>query len=81
MSIAIWDDKLKIILSRDRFGKKPLYYRYINNKFCFASEIKSFIKLDDFEENEFDFEILENFKNLEGNENNIIKTVKTLRAG
>ena len=81
-SIAIWDDKLKkLCLSRDRFGEKPLYYRYINNKFCFASEIKSFIKLDDFEENEFDFEILENFKNLEGNENNIIKTVKTLRAG
>ena len=44
-SIAIWDDKLKkLCLSRDRFGEKPLYYRYINNKFCFASEIKSFIK-------------------------------------
>ena len=81
-SIAIWDNKIKkLILSRDRFGEKPLYYRYINNKFCFASEIKSFIELDDFEENEFDFKILENFKNLEGNENNIIKTVKTLEAG
>ena len=30
-SIAIWDDKLKkLCLSRDRFGEKPLYFRYQN---------------------------------------------------
>lgn len=81
-SIAIWDDKLKkLILSRDRFGEKPLYFRYQNEKLSFASEIKSFVKLEDFRRSEFNFEILKNYQNLEGNENNIIKTVKTLEPG
>ena len=62
-SIAIWDDKLKkLILSRDRFGEKPLYFRYQNEKLSFASEIKSFVKLEDFRRSEFNFEILKNIK-------------------
>ena len=40
-SLAIWDDyKKKLLISRDRFGEKPLYY-YSNNKgFYFGSDIK-----------------------------------------
>ena len=34
-------DKKKIILARDYFGKKPLYYSNTNNEFVFASEIKA----------------------------------------
>lgn len=40
-ALAIWDDKKKeIILSRDRFGEKPLYYSLLNKEFFFSSQIK-----------------------------------------
>jgi asparagine synthase (glutamine-hydrolysing) len=43
-SLAIWDNnKKKLILSRDRFGEKPLYIFKSNNGIYFGSEIK-FIK-------------------------------------
>ncbi len=43
-ALAIYDKKKnKLILSRDRFGIKPLYYAYIYGTLYFASEIK-FIK-------------------------------------
>lgn len=34
----------KILIARDRFGVKPLYYANENSTFCFASEIKSLLK-------------------------------------
>lgn len=38
---AIYDnDSEKLILTRDRFGIKPLYYSIINNSLIFGSEIK-----------------------------------------
>jgi asparagine synthase (glutamine-hydrolysing) len=41
-AFSIWD-KLKktLILVRDRFGEKPLYYTFQNDNFIFSSEIKS----------------------------------------
>lgn len=45
-AFAIWDTKNKIlILSRDRFGVKPLYYYYTPNQLIFASEVKAFYKV------------------------------------
>ncbi len=44
-SLAIWDKREKtLILARDRYGIKPLYYWADNNVFLFASEIKAFLK-------------------------------------
>ena len=41
-AIAIYDViQKRIILSRDRLGKKPLYYSLVNGKLSFASELKA----------------------------------------
>lgn len=41
-SFAIWDDRSQeLILSRDRFGEKPLYFTLSEGELFFASEIKS----------------------------------------
>lgn len=41
-AIALLDlENNKIVLSRDRLGKKPLYYSLINNELIFASELKT----------------------------------------
>ena len=43
-SIAIWDSsEQKLFLSRDRLGKKPLYYIYNGEQFIFGSEQKSLL--------------------------------------
>jgi asparagine synthase (glutamine-hydrolysing) len=43
-ALAIWDKKNQnLILARDRYGIKPLYYWYNKNVFLFASEIKAFL--------------------------------------
>lgn len=44
-AIAIYDNKKKqIIISRDIFGEKPLYYYYDKKSFFFASEVNAFPK-------------------------------------
>lgn len=41
-AFAIWDDNTgRLILARDRFGVKPLFYSVINDTIVFASEIKA----------------------------------------
>lgn len=43
-SFAIWNDKSKeLILARDHFGIKPLYYTVVNNVLVFASEVKALL--------------------------------------
>lgn len=45
-AFAIWDTKSKeLFLSRDRFGKKPLYYAWMGEDFVFASEMKAIAPL------------------------------------
>lgn len=42
-AIAIWDERQqRLILARDRAGKKPLYYVQTPRRLWFASEIKAF---------------------------------------
>ena len=44
-AVAIWDaDRRRLVLARDRFGIKPLYYRSTPESFSFASELKSLIR-------------------------------------
>ena len=40
-AFVIWDEYKKELASRDRFGKKPFYYQFVNNQFIFASELKA----------------------------------------
>ena len=48
-AIVLWDGKLnKLILARDRLGKKPLYYLKIGEVFIFASEIKAILEYSDY---------------------------------
>jgi asparagine synthase (glutamine-hydrolysing) len=42
--LAIWDGvRKRILLARDRAGKKPLYYTNVDGNLIFASEIKSLL--------------------------------------
>ena len=44
---AIWDQKdRKLIIARDRFGEKPVYFFNDEDKFLYASEMKSLWQLD-----------------------------------
>jgi asparagine synthase (glutamine-hydrolysing) len=41
-AIAIWDARRRrLVLARDRFGIKPLYYRTADNELAFASELRA----------------------------------------
>lgn len=48
-AFAIYDvNKKRLLLARDSFGIKPLYYAYMNKTFMFASEIKALLNHPDF---------------------------------
>src|SRR4051794_10381825 len=41
-AIAIWDARRRrVVLARDRFGIKPLYYRHVDGELAFASELRA----------------------------------------
>ncbi|OVE76892.1 asparagine synthase [bacterium F11] len=45
-SIALYDSHLNLLwLARDRFGCKPLYYHFKDNRFLFSSRLKSLISI------------------------------------
>ncbi len=49
-AFAIWDNyKKELIIARDRYGTKPLYYAQIADQFVFASEYKAILAHPDFQ--------------------------------
>jgi asparagine synthase (glutamine-hydrolysing) len=47
-AIALWDSReRKLLLARDRVGKKPLYYAANDRRILFGSELKSLLAADD----------------------------------
>ena len=44
-AIALWDDRRRrLLLARDRFGIKPLYYSFERGSLLFASELKAMLE-------------------------------------
>ncbi|HEX6455187.1 MAG TPA: asparagine synthase (glutamine-hydrolyzing) [Solirubrobacterales bacterium] len=44
-AIALWDKRRRrLLLARDRFGIKPLYYRHRDGELSFASELKAMLE-------------------------------------
>lgn len=49
-AIGLWDNQTKtLILARDRFGEKPLYYGQLGSSLVFGSELKSIRKHPSFQ--------------------------------
>jgi asparagine synthase (glutamine-hydrolysing) len=49
-AIALWDRRTKtLLLARDRFGEKPLFYSDDGERIVFASELKSLLQVPGFE--------------------------------
>ncbi len=47
-AIAIWDGRgRKLLLARDRVGKKPLFYFFDGSRIMFASEMKAILEVPD----------------------------------
>ena len=47
-AFAIWDEEQRsLLLARDPFGIKPLYYTEVNGQFYFASQVKALLAVPD----------------------------------
>ncbi len=47
-ALAIWDaNRGRLVIARDRVGKKPLYYRMDDGRLVFASELKALLQIPD----------------------------------
>lgn len=82
-ALAIYDKKMRsLILARDRYGIKPLYYCTMGNSFLFASEQKAFFAFPEFKK-KLDLTALKEyftFQNIFTNKT-FYQGVKLLQAG
>lgn len=82
-AFALWDERRKrLFLARDRFGVKPLYYTRIGDTLAFASEVKAFLALPEFNARPDPLALAEHFtfQNTFG-ERTFFEGVKLLPAG
>ncbi len=82
-AFGIWDcRKKRLFLSRDRFGKKPLFYAFLPTGFAFASEMKAlFPLLDELQPN---MELVKDTKKVflyETTDECVIRGIKRFPAG
>ena len=60
-AIALWDERnRRLVVARDRFGIKPLYYRLQDDSVSFASELKALLRMPGFSR-EVDLDALDAF--------------------
>ncbi len=64
-AIALWDQRTgKLVLARDRIGKKPLFYAWHGEVFLFGSEIKAILAWPGFKR-EPDYEAIHHYLTLQ----------------
>jgi asparagine synthase (glutamine-hydrolysing) len=85
-ALAIWEPKERnLFLARDRFGVKPLHYLWHRDNFYFASELKAFCALPEFQRKlnrGYAAEALGKSQSLEGtSEETLMEGVKKLLPG
>jgi asparagine synthase (glutamine-hydrolysing) len=82
-ALAIWDQQKKeLFLSRDRLGKKPLFYTFHKNGFAFASEMKAlFPLLADVKPNPDFVGVVHQTYLIEKSENTLIQGIKKILPG
>lgn len=84
-AFAIWDAHERgLFLSRDRFGIKPLHYVFNRRYFAFASEMKAFLALPNFQhkiDHRVMAESLNHINELEATESCLVEGVKRLVGG
>lgn len=82
-AFALWDiENKKLVLVRDPFGIKPLYYSNINNVYYFASQIKSLLSINVISSNKNKTSIIDYY--LWGNiqePRTLYKDIKSLEKG
>jgi asparagine synthase (glutamine-hydrolysing) len=75
-AFALWDEaRRELVLARDRFGKKPLYYAELGRTLLFGSELKSLLE-HPLCPRELDFESLSRYLALE-----YVPTPRSILAG
>ena len=83
-AVAIWDiKKQELLLYRDRFGKKPLYYTSAEDGIAFSSEIRVLKKLLNLKKADYNSNSINLFLNLGyiPNPNTIYKHIYKLEPG
>lgn len=82
-AFTIWDShKKELFISKDRFGKKPLFYTHVNEKFVFASEMKAIYPFLEEVKPSKDFDwIKNNIFSYESTDKCLIEGIKRFPAG
>lgn len=82
-AFALWDDyKKELVIARDRYGTKPLYYTEISGQLVFASEYKAILAHPDFRR-KLDLNAVKEYFTFQNIFSNItfLEDIKILEAG